>query len=252
MDDAAIGQRHVGDHVIAAHHMVHGKVSQRTVDRGDQLQPGAARPGAVNHDVGEVDRHQLGNSRCAVDVRDHLQGHLRPRQALDFGRVVLAEGIMLVDHGPVCNRLGCIVQGARQGITVHAKLGLAELHRIAPDLATPRQRRGVVDVHLADEVALLAVEGAGDDLGRRRIGAKALAVRQVQPLHRHRVAVRNQGLGQGFTDRGGVGLVVDDHVLTLEEPVGPTRIGRALQRHRGQRFDITLLHEGVSRPLRLL
>ncbi len=64
---------------------------------------------------------------------------------------------MLVAHGPHGDELAGIFERAGQRVLHHFELGMGIFLRKAPNLAARGNRRIIVEIHLRDEIDVLAV-----------------------------------------------------------------------------------------------
>ena len=76
-------------------------------------------------------------------------------------RAVAGHALVLVAHRAHRDELAGIFEGAGQRILDDLELGMGVFLGKAPDLAAGHDRRIVVEIHLGDEVDLLAIEPAG-------------------------------------------------------------------------------------------
>ena len=157
---------------------------------------------------------------------------------------------MFVDHGARGDLLRCVGECALQRVTLNLQYRLTVLHWVAPDFPATGQRRRVVDVHLAHEIAWFTLERAGDDLRRCGVSTEAFAIGQIKPLYRYRVAGRLKWLRQVRANDVGICFVTNHQILAVEKFVRAARVSRALQRHRCQTDHIFFVH-GYCLPIQL-
>ena len=80
VDDAAIGQRQVGEKMMRADDAPDRKIGHGRVDMGHEMEPARSDPRALDDDIGEVDRDELADFCAAVDAGDQLEIDLGLRQ----------------------------------------------------------------------------------------------------------------------------------------------------------------------------
>ena len=87
-----------------------------------------------------------------------------------------------------------------------------------------------------DIIASLSFKEDGDHLARFCIIAKTARVGHPDELVVDERIGRDEGFGDHFFEFCEVGLIGDDEILAIDEPIGSARIGRACERHRKGMF----------------
>src|SRR5471032_204225 len=248
--DMPARQRQIGHEMPSAQHFADRQVGDRRVGMGDQMELGRARPRALDRDLGEIEPDQLGDLGLAIDVGNELQQALQLAQRRLGLSGMARQVLVLVGHGAHGDALAGIVERAGERVAHQLQLRLGGLLGKAPDLAAGSDRRIVVEIHLRDEVAGLALEGAGDGDARFGVVAETRGVGHADPFVVHLVRrVRHQGLGHGGADRVGIAFVDHDHVFAVDEAERRQRIAGAGRGHGGQAEDLGTVHGTLlSRP----
>ncbi len=168
-----------------------------------------------------------------IDARDHLEIDLRLRQRGAGDVAIARHALVLVAHGAHGDELAGIFQRARQRVLDDLKLGMGIFLRKAPDFAARRDRRIVVEIHLANEIDVLAMQARRDHEAGFGVAAEAGAVGHLDPFVMHdRLLDWLQRLGQAGADQVGIGLVGDDEEFTIDETIGSGGVARPRGRHR--------------------
>ena len=133
MQDVAVGERQVGQDVLALHHPLDWQHGQRRSGRVLEVQARRALPGAQHLDVGEAEGDELGDFGGVLQARDDLEAGLQLGQRLL--RLLERHRLVLVGHGARGEVLRGVLEGADERVVVDAHQGVGALLREAPDLS---------------------------------------------------------------------------------------------------------------------
>ena len=113
-----------------------------------------------------------------------------------------------------------------------------------PDLPTGGDRRVVVEVHLGDEVYLLAAKPRRDHRSGFGVATEARAVRHLDPFVMYQWLFDwLQRLRQLCPDQFWLGLIGNHEKFAIDEAIGTCRVAGARCRHGRQLEDIFLAHD---------
>ena len=235
----------------SAEDTLHGEVGHGRIHVRHEMQARRTRPRAPHPDVGQIVGHELRDGGRAVRVRNDLEVHLRLAHLLDDGSRrarlaaldVVEQVLVLVSHGADSDLDAGVLERAGERVLRDRQHRLRVLLRKAPDFAATGNRRLAIEVHLRGEIDVLAlVEGRNHDAGLRVV-AESGAVGHADEFVEHRAgAIGLERLRERRANRIGIGLVRDDQILAIDEPVGPARVRRRRRGHRGQVEDVGEVH----------
>ena len=130
------------------------------------------------------------------------------------------EGAVLVAHGAGRDADRAVVQGADQRVDLDGELRLRQLLGKAPQLAPAGDRRMIVEEHLVDEAAGLALVAHRDDLTAFGVVAEAGQVGHADEFVVHHRLGELERLRHDPAQCLGIGPVLDDEVFAVDEAVG--------------------------------
>src|SRR5581483_7536408 len=167
VDNSSQSQRHVGQDVDAAEHFAHGKRRDRGKRMVEQLQRCRSIPGALHGDVLHEVANEFADARAAVDMWNDLQQEVWCGKRIQ-DRLVRKRSV-LVAHRRYRDGDGSIAEDAAQRILFDPHLGRRQLFGKTPKLASPCDRRVIVQIHCVHVPAPLAAEAHRDDLAAFRV-----------------------------------------------------------------------------------
>src|SRR5271170_870407 len=119
-----------------------------------KVQGGWTGPGPLEIDVFQIIFDEFADARRAVDMGNDLEqeGWFRKRGV--HGRKV--GGAVLITHGGGCNADGAVVERTDQRVDLRAESGTRQLFWKAPQLASARNGRVVIEKHTMGVATLAA------------------------------------------------------------------------------------------------
>src|SRR5262249_25978987 len=130
--------------------------------------------------------------------------------------------------------------------------GLCKFFGKSPKLASPRNRRMVVEEHAVRVTTLAALEGDGNDLSALRVIAETSRIRHADKFIFDQRLVHLQRFRDDLAKLLRIGSIGNDQILAINEAVRANRIRRVRDGHRkSSAANLIFFHRGLLVSARL-